>query len=82
MLGYYDILKETFILPEQKIIEENLQIFHKNVEKPLSTIYFDKIYEQILNLYNNNNMKSLNNIIDNYNGDFINEDYIFNKNIL
>lgn len=75
ILGYYEKLKNTFLITDDSIIEENLLTIHKGTDKGLSTIYFDKIYETFLNLYLENNRKPLNNIINNYNSDFINEDY-------
>ena len=76
MLGYYDELNDIFILPKKDEIINNLKIFHKNTNKDLSTKYDDLIYEQYLNLYLNNNEQPINNIIDNYYGEFIGENYI------
>ena len=82
MLGYCDELNEIFILPKKDEIIHNLKIFHKNPIKNLYTKYNDLIYEQYLNLYLNNNEQPINNIINNYYGEFIEEKYVLlSKNI-
>jgi len=78
MLGYYDVLKNSFLLPRKEKIKNYLV---PREETKLSSIYFNKIFEEYVKLYNANQCNSLNNIIENYSGDFINDNY-FLRNVL
>lgn len=82
MLGYYDELKDVFLLQDKDYIENLLEIYHTNPNKSLSTKYFHKIYEQFYNLYIKNNKKPLKYIIDDFYGEFIDEDYILYNNYI
>jgi hypothetical protein len=78
ILGYYDILKDSFLLPSKEKIKNHLVPYE---ESKLSSVYFNKIFEEYVKLYNANQCNSLNNIIENYSGDFINDNY-FLRNVL
>jgi hypothetical protein len=75
MLGYYDKITNAFLILDETIMKDKLITIHKVNNPRLSTVYFNKIYEEWLNLYMRNNMQSLNGIINDYVGDFTNEDY-------
>jgi len=81
MLGYYNTLNNTFLLPRISIIKKYLIKIHKYPHAVLSDIYFNKVYEGWLKLYLQNTMKPLTNIINDYTGDFINEDYHLSNNV-
>lgn len=74
MLGYYDKLNNTFSVPNKHIIDKNVFTLLRGSNTSLSSIYFNKVYKAWLKLYLINN-KSLNRVINNYTGNFINEDY-------
>ena len=78
LLGHFDKLKDTFLLPDKDGLDYLLLNYHidKQENSNLSTLYYNKIYEGFLKLYISNNCNPLTNIIENYTGDFENEDYI------
>ena len=75
MLGNYNELSKIFPLKDDTIIKENLFSFHKVKTEYLSSIYYARIYEEILKIYIKNNKQPLQNIINKYNGKFIDDQY-------
>ena len=75
MLGYIHLLNDTFVLPTEEELKHLMNTIHIGTNKALGTIYYDKIYEEYLKLYKNNNEEPLCEIIDNYCGKFVGEDY-------
>lgn len=75
MLGYYDKITNTFLILDETIMKDKLITLHKVSNPGLASVYYNKIYEEFLNLYMQNNMQPLNCIINDYVGDFVNEDY-------
>lgn len=76
MLGYYDELKHIFLLPDKNEINIHLYSISNDKNKLLSSIYHDKIYDEYFKMYKNNNFNSIKDIVDNYTGEFIYENYV------
>ncbi len=75
MLGYSHLLHDTFVLPNEEELKHLLNTLHINSNNTLATTYYNKIYEKFLKLYKDNDEKPISEIINNYAGKFIGEDY-------